>query len=47
MGLPLLLQHPWLTLVVQGSIEVVAPCVEASGVLDQVSCPCVPSSREA
>lgn len=39
--------QPSLTFVVQSSVKVVAPSVEASSMLNEVPCPGVPSSREA
>lgn len=36
-----------LTFVVESPIEVIAPCVEAGGVLDEVPCPGIPRSWEA
>ena len=40
-------RQPSLTFVVESSIEVVAPCIEAGGMLDEVPRPCVPGSGEA
>ena len=40
-------RQPSLTFVVESSVEVVAACIEAGGMLDEVPCPRVPSSGEA